>query len=64
MMMSYAAVSHLQYRLTEENGSTRLTLIHQAIGLITTEHLEGINNGWGATVEAIGAAAENAAGKR
>ena len=35
MMMSYPVASHLQYRLTEEADGTRLTLIHQAIGLIT-----------------------------
>src|SRR5271169_3488723 len=34
MFMSYAAASHIQYRLTEEGQSTRLALIHQAIGLI------------------------------
>ncbi|HEX4590459.1 MAG TPA: SRPBCC domain-containing protein [Gemmataceae bacterium] len=64
MMMSYPVASHLQYRLTEEAGAVRLTLIHQAIGLITAEHLEGVNKGWGEYVAAIKAAAEAKRAKR
>ena len=64
MMMSYPVASHLQYRLTEEAGGVRLTLIHQAIGLVTPEHLEGVNKGWGENVAAIKAAAEAKRGKR
>jgi uncharacterized protein YndB with AHSA1/START domain len=46
MPMSYPAVNHLQYRLTAENGGTRLALIHRAIGLISQEHREGMPDGW------------------
>jgi uncharacterized protein YndB with AHSA1/START domain len=46
LMMSYAAVSHVQYKLTEQNGRTRLTLIHRAIGDIAPEHREGVQQGW------------------
>jgi uncharacterized protein YndB with AHSA1/START domain len=46
MFMSYPVASHLQYRLTEEAGGTRLTLRHQAIGLITAEHMQGVQKGW------------------
>jgi uncharacterized protein YndB with AHSA1/START domain len=53
MMMSYPAASHIQYRLTEEGGQTHLALSHQAIGLITKDHMEGVNNGWGQVVENI-----------
>src|SRR5277367_3542879 len=58
MMMSYPAASHVQYRLTEEAGATRLTLTHQAMGLFLPEHLEGFPKGWGETVDAIKAVAE------
>lgn len=58
MFMSYAVASHVQYRLTEKDGGTHLALIHQAIGLITPEHLEGVNKGWGDILENIKAAAE------
>ena len=46
MMMSYAVSSHVQYRLVEEEGKTRLTLTHTAVGLITKEHSEGVTKGW------------------
>src|ERR1700722_1839807 len=50
MFMSYPVASHLQYRLVEKDGGTQLTLTHQAIGLITPEHMEGVNKGWGEMV--------------
>jgi hypothetical protein len=58
MMMSYPVASHVQYRLTEEGKGTRLTLLHQAIGLITPEHRTGVDRGWGEIVAAIRTAAE------
>jgi len=47
MFMSYPAMSHIQYRLTEQSGGTRLTLTHRAIGEIAPEHREGVGKGWG-----------------
>ena len=44
--MSYAAVNHLQYRLTERGGGTRLTLQHRAMGEILPEHRDGMPKGW------------------
>lgn len=65
MFMSYAAASHLQYRLTDEGGGTRLTLTHQAIGLILPEHLEGVTKGWTEWLDEVKAASEKkGAGKR
>ena len=58
MFMSYAAASHVQYRLTEEGNSTRLTVTHQAIGLIPDEHMSGVNKGWEEILETIRSAAE------
>jgi hypothetical protein len=46
LFMSYAAVSHLQYRLTEQGKGTRLSLLHRAIGEIAPEHREGVVKGW------------------
>lgn len=46
LFMSYPAASHVQYRLAEEGKQTRLTLRHQAIGLIDPEHMKGVNEGW------------------
>ena len=47
LFMSYAAISHVQYRLTEQGHGTRLSLIHRAIGEIAPEHREGVTRGWG-----------------
>ena len=49
LFMSYPAVSNVQYRLTEENGITRLKFVHRAMGLIPPEVTQGernVNTGW------------------
>mgnify|MGYP001553861574 CR=1 FL=1 len=61
MMMSYAVASHIQYRLTPEGSSTRLTLRHQAVGLIQTEHKSGLSDGWQAMMDALRARCEQKA---
>src|SRR5687767_13108943 len=43
MPMSYAAVNHVQYRLKEEDGRTRLAFVHGAMGLILPEHRDGMS---------------------
>ncbi|HEY2826480.1 MAG TPA: SRPBCC domain-containing protein, partial [Pirellulales bacterium] len=63
MFMSYPVASFLQYRLTEEGGGTKLTLTHQAFGMIPPEHLEGVNKGWGEISDSIKAKAEAKQGK-
>src|SRR5262245_3953031 len=35
LMMSYAAVNHVQYRLEAQGNGTRLTFLHRGVGLIT-----------------------------
>jgi uncharacterized protein YndB with AHSA1/START domain len=64
MFMSYPVASHLQYRLTEEDGGTRLTLLHEAIGLISAEHMEGVNKGWGESLAMTKQAAESKRAKQ
>lgn len=61
MMMSYPVASHLQYRLTEQAGGILLKLTHQAIGLITPEHLQGVHQGWEETLNHIRTSAEKKA---
>jgi uncharacterized protein YndB with AHSA1/START domain len=53
LFMSYPAISHVQYRLTEDDGQTRLKLTHRAIGLIDPEHARGVNEGWQAVLDAV-----------
>jgi uncharacterized protein YndB with AHSA1/START domain len=64
MFMSYPVASHIQYRLTEESGGTRLSLLHQAIGLIAPEHEKGVNKGWSDILQGIRASAEAHAAKK
>lgn len=46
MFMSFPVASHMQYRLTEQGESTRLTIRHHAFGHIPQEHLDGVSHGW------------------
>jgi hypothetical protein len=46
MFMSYPVASHVQYRLVETDGKTKLSLTHRAIGLIAAEHRAGVVMGW------------------
>ena len=62
MFMSYAAASHVQYRLTAEGAdATRLKLTHSAIGFIPDEHAKGVHEGWGQINEKIRESAERKA---
>ena len=46
LFMSYAAVSNLQYRLSEEDGGTLIKFHHIALGVIPEEHKQGMGKGW------------------
>jgi hypothetical protein len=46
LFMSYACMNHVQYRLAAEGTGTRLKLVHRAIGEISSEHRDGIREGW------------------
>jgi hypothetical protein len=59
--MSYPAVNHLQYRLSEEGKTTKLVLTHRAMGQIEVDHREGVTKGWHEWNEKIKKRAEQAA---
>jgi uncharacterized protein YndB with AHSA1/START domain len=59
LFMSYPASSHLQYRLEPTGDSTRLKIIHRAIGLIPADHREGVNKGWQSKIERVKQLAES-----
>jgi uncharacterized protein YndB with AHSA1/START domain len=61
MPMSYPAVNHIQYRLTESGGGTLLAFTHRAMGLIATEHRDGMPEGWHHWLEQIRDRAERQA---
>jgi hypothetical protein len=46
LFMSYPVVGHVQFRLTEVSGGTKVTLRHRAVGLIEDAHREGVQRGW------------------
>ncbi len=58
----YPAISHMQYRLTEHSGVSRLKLAHRAIGRITPDHREGVSKGWSHTLRKVRAGAERRKG--
>ncbi len=65
LFMSYAAISHLQYRLTAEGDVTRLRLIHRAIGQIPPDHLDAVTQGmepWSHTLMRVREGAERRKG--
>jgi uncharacterized protein YndB with AHSA1/START domain len=62
MPMSYPAINHIQYRLTEEGSGTRLTIHHRAMGLILPEHRDGMPEGWEHGLQRIREIAEAKAG--
>src|SRR5215471_8282119 len=63
LFMSYAAVSNLQYRLSEVDGGTLITFVHSAMGLIPEDVRTGMDSGWSYSHERIKRAAERAARK-
>src|ERR1700691_785948 len=61
-MMSYPAVSHIQYRLTEQTAGRLLKSPHQAIGLIEPGLEQNVSKGWGEMLEMIRTAAQKKRG--
>lgn len=58
LFMSYAVVSNLQYRLSEERGGTLIKFHHKALGVIQEEHRRGVGEGWTHINQRVKAAAE------
>ncbi len=58
MFMSFAATSHLAYRLKAEGKSTVLSLRHRAFGMIPQEQAQGVHAGWSRHLERIASAAK------
>jgi hypothetical protein len=46
LMMSFAVVSNLQYRLQEIDGGTLIVLRHTALGLFPDGYREALSQGW------------------
>ena len=61
MFMSYPALNHIEIKLEEAGGGTKVTLRHRAIGMISKEHREGITTGWAYMLEGLKSDCEKAA---
>ena len=55
MFMSYPAMNHVELKLEEVPGGTRLVLRHRAIGMIEQAHREGVATGWQSILDSIAA---------
>jgi uncharacterized protein YndB with AHSA1/START domain len=66
LFMAAPAVSHVQYRLAEEGGITRVKFSHRAVGQIPHELLDGVdvNKGWTHHFNRVKEAAERQHGAR
>ena len=46
MFMSFAAINHVQYRLTASGKGARLNFSHRAMGPIPEDVRENVGKGW------------------
>jgi len=53
MFMSYPAIAHVQYRLTESSGGTLLAVTHGVLGELDQEHRDGVSKAWEYILEQI-----------
>jgi uncharacterized protein YndB with AHSA1/START domain len=60
LFMSHPVVSNLQYRLSEVEGGTLITLRHSALGFVPDEYRQGLSQGWTPLLERIRRRAEAA----
>jgi hypothetical protein len=58
LFMSYAAVSNVQYRLSEVDGGTLIKFHHFAMGAIQDDHRGRVGEGWGHILSRIRVRAE------
>ncbi len=59
LFMSYAVVSNVQYRLTENDGGTLIKFHHKAMGAIQDDHRKGVSKGWQYILSGIRTRAEH-----
>jgi hypothetical protein len=64
MFMSYPAMNHVEVRLDQITGGTKVTLRHRAIGLLDPAHREGVTAGWKHWLDGISKHSSQAAAKQ
>lgn len=60
LFMSQPVANNVQYRLSEEDGTTVIKFRHSGFGLIQDEHRKGVTGGWGHINEQVRKRAERA----
>jgi hypothetical protein len=53
LFMSYPAVNHIEVRLEQIAGGTRVILRHRAIGFLDPRHKEGVATGWSHLLDSV-----------
>src|SRR5215213_5382192 len=53
MFMSFPAMSHSSYRITESGSACKMVFTYRAHGLFPKEFGEGVEEGWGEMIEKI-----------
>jgi activator of Hsp90 ATPase-like protein len=53
MFMSYPAHNHLELRLEQIAGGTRVILRHCALGMLDPDHRQGVSAGWQFTLDRL-----------
>jgi len=51
LFASYPFLSNVQYRLTEKDGGTLISMRHLAMGLIDDKHRQGVVHGWASLLD-------------
>jgi hypothetical protein len=46
MFMSYPAANHVEVKIEEISGGSKVTLRHRALGMIDPQHRKGVTTGW------------------
>src|SRR5262245_7481017 len=46
MFMSYPANNHIEVKIDEISGGSKITLRHRALGMIDPEHRKSVTTGW------------------
>ena len=53
LFMSYPAVNHVEVKLEQRPGGTRVAFRHRALGFIDPEHRKGVSTGWKLMLDAV-----------
>ncbi len=64
LFMSYPAINFVRYRIAANGKGAQLKMLHQAMGMIPTEHRENVSMGWDYEIKKIVESAERRAAAR